>query len=34
MPFSNERLRESIAILLPEGSSGPLVDMAEAVRGG
>jgi len=34
VPFSNERLRESIAILLPEGSSGPLVDMAEAVRGG
>jgi len=34
MPFSKERLRESMAILLPEGSSGPLVDMAEAVRGG
>jgi hypothetical protein len=31
MPFSKERLRESIAILLPEASSGPLVDMAEAV---
>ena len=34
MPFSNERLRGSIAILLPEASSGPLVDMAEAVRAG
>jgi DNA-binding NtrC family response regulator len=32
MPFSKERLRESIAILLPESASGPLVDMAEAVR--
>jgi EAL domain-containing protein (putative c-di-GMP-specific phosphodiesterase class I) len=34
MPFTRERLRESIAILLPEGATGPLVDMAEAVRGG
>jgi hypothetical protein len=34
MPFSKERLRESIAIFLPEESSGPLVDMAEAVRCG
>ena len=34
MPFSKERLRESLAILLPEGSPVPLVDMAEAVRGG
>jgi EAL domain-containing protein (putative c-di-GMP-specific phosphodiesterase class I)/CheY-like chemotaxis protein len=34
MPLSNERLRNSIAILLPEASSGPLVDMGEAVRGG
>ncbi|MGH6832625.1 MAG: EAL domain-containing response regulator, partial [Methyloceanibacter sp.] len=34
VPFSNERLRESVAILLPEGASGPLVDMAEAVRAG
>jgi EAL domain-containing protein (putative c-di-GMP-specific phosphodiesterase class I) len=34
MPLSNERLRNSIAILLPEPSSGPLVDMGEAVRGG
>ena len=34
MPFTKERLRESVAILLPEGASGPLVDMAEAVRGG
>lgn len=34
VPFSKERLRESIAIFLPEGSSGPLVDVAEAVRSG
>lgn len=34
MPFSNEGLRESIATLLPDQSSGPLVDMAEAVREG
>ena len=34
MPFSNERLRESVAMLLPETSTGPLLDMAEAVRGG
>ena len=32
MPFSNEGLRESLATFLPEQSSGPLVDMAEAVR--
>ena len=32
MPLSNEGLRESIATLLPEESSGPVVDMAEAVR--
>jgi len=34
MPFSNQGLRESLATLLPEQSSGPLVDMAEAVREG
>ena len=34
MPFSNEGLRESIATLLPEESSGPVVDMAQAVREG
>jgi EAL domain-containing protein (putative c-di-GMP-specific phosphodiesterase class I) len=34
MPFTRERLRESIAVLFPEGSSGPLVDLAEAIRGG
>lgn len=34
MPFTKERLRESIAIMLPEASSGPLVDMQEAVRAG
>ena len=34
MPLSNERLRNSIAILLPEASSGPLLDMGEAVREG
>lgn len=34
MPFTRERLRDSVAILLPEGSSGPLVDMQEAVRSG
>jgi len=34
MPFNKQRLRQSIAILLPEGASGPLVDMAEAVRAG
>jgi sensor c-di-GMP phosphodiesterase-like protein len=27
-------LRQSVAIFLPEGESGPLVDMAEAVRSG
>ena len=31
MPFSNEGLRESIATLLLEESSGPVVDMAQAV---
>jgi EAL domain-containing protein (putative c-di-GMP-specific phosphodiesterase class I) len=34
MPFNKQRLRQSLAILLPEGTSGPLIDMAEAVRGG
>jgi EAL domain-containing protein (putative c-di-GMP-specific phosphodiesterase class I) len=34
MPFGKERLRESIAFLLPEASSEPIVDMSEAVRGG
>ena len=34
MPFGKARLRESIAILRPEESSGPLVDIAEAVRCG
>ncbi len=34
MPFSKERLRESVAIFLPEPASGPLVDVAEAVRCG
>jgi EAL domain-containing protein (putative c-di-GMP-specific phosphodiesterase class I) len=34
MPFTKERLRESVAVFLPEGSSGALVDMAEAVHGG
>ena len=34
MPFSNVRLRESIAMFLPEASSDPLVDMTEAVRAG
>jgi len=34
MPFSKERLRESVAVLLPESSPGPLVDMEEAVRAG
>jgi EAL domain-containing protein (putative c-di-GMP-specific phosphodiesterase class I) len=34
MPFSKERLRDSVAILLPGGASGPLVDMTEAVRSG
>jgi EAL domain-containing protein (putative c-di-GMP-specific phosphodiesterase class I) len=34
MPFSNEDLRESIATLLSEESSGPLVDVAEAAREG
>jgi len=34
VPFSKERLRESVGTLLPETSSGPLVDMAEAVRAG
>jgi EAL domain-containing protein (putative c-di-GMP-specific phosphodiesterase class I) len=34
MPFGKERLRESISVLLPETSAGPLVDMEEAVRAG
>ncbi|HZP09882.1 MAG TPA: EAL domain-containing protein [Methyloceanibacter sp.] len=34
MPFGREGVRDSIAFLLPEASSGPLVDMSEAVRGG
>lgn len=34
MPFSKERLREGIAIFLPDAASGPLVDVAEAVRSG
>jgi CheY-like chemotaxis protein len=34
VPFSKERLRQSVAIFLPEGSSEPLVDLAEAVRSG
>lgn len=34
MPFSKQRLRESVASLLSEGAPGPPVDMAEAVRGG
>jgi len=34
MPFSKERLRDSIAVLLPDNSSGPLLDMAEAVHSG
>jgi EAL domain-containing protein (putative c-di-GMP-specific phosphodiesterase class I) len=34
MPFNKQRLRQSLAILLPEGTSGPLVDMGEAVRAG
>jgi len=34
MPFNKQRLRQSLAILLPEGTSSPLVDMAEAVRAG
>lgn len=32
-PFNNERLRDSIAVLLPE-ADGPLLDMSEAVRSG
>ena len=34
MPFSKQRLRESVASLLSERSPAPLVDMTEAVRGG
>ncbi len=34
IPFGRESLREGIAFLLPEASSGPMVDMGEAVRGG
>jgi EAL domain-containing protein (putative c-di-GMP-specific phosphodiesterase class I) len=34
LPFSKQRLRDSVAILLPEGASGPLLDIAEAVRAG
>jgi EAL domain-containing protein (putative c-di-GMP-specific phosphodiesterase class I) len=34
MPFTAERLRESVASLLPGSAPGPLIDMAEAVRGG
>jgi EAL domain-containing protein (putative c-di-GMP-specific phosphodiesterase class I)/CheY-like chemotaxis protein len=34
MPFGRESLHESIKFLLPDASSGPLVDMGEAVRGG
>lgn len=33
-PFSKEQLREILAKFLPEASSGPLVDIAEAMRGG
>jgi CheY-like chemotaxis protein len=33
-PFSNERLRDSLAVLLPEALSDPLIDMSEAVRAG
>jgi len=32
-PFNNERLRDSIAVLLPE-ADGPLLDMSEAVHSG
>jgi EAL domain-containing protein (putative c-di-GMP-specific phosphodiesterase class I)/CheY-like chemotaxis protein len=34
MPLSHQRLRDRIAVLLPDASSGPLVDMGEAVRAG
>ncbi len=34
MPFGKERLHDSLSFLLAEPSSGPLVDMGEAVRGG
>jgi EAL domain-containing protein (putative c-di-GMP-specific phosphodiesterase class I) len=34
MPFNKHRLRASLAILLPDAASGPLVDLAEAVRAG
>jgi len=34
MPFTHERLRDSVAGLLPETSSKPLVDLSEALRGG
>ena len=33
-PFNNERLRDSIKVLLPEASDGPLLDMSEAVDSG
>ena len=33
-PFNDERLRDSIAALLPEASDGPLLDMSEAVDSG
>jgi EAL domain-containing protein (putative c-di-GMP-specific phosphodiesterase class I) len=33
-PFNNERLRDSIAALLPEESDAPLMDMSEAVQSG
>jgi len=33
-PFTHERLRDSVAVLLPETSLEPLVDLSEAVRGG
>jgi DNA-binding response OmpR family regulator len=33
-PFTHERLRDSVAVLLPETSLKPLVDLSEAVRGG
>jgi hypothetical protein len=34
LPFNKQRLRDSLAILLPEAASGPLLDLAEAVRAG
>jgi hypothetical protein len=33
MPFGKERLHDSLSVLLAE-TSGPLVDIGEAVRGG